>query len=155
MDVGVADNVVLGVPCSVGIAQDAEGDIRAVVEGIRADAGNIAEVADGFQRSAVTECTRADFVTLFRLVMLTSDLQLAKAPIPIVCAFDILPIVLSEPQDKNAWSPMLVTLLRLPTLASALQLANAFSPICVSFGILPTLISEVQPWKALFPRLVK
>ena len=61
LDVGVADNVVLGVPCSVGIAQDAEGDIRAVVEGIRADAGNIAEVADGFQRSAVTECTRADF----------------------------------------------------------------------------------------------
>lgn len=60
LDVDVADALALGVPCSVGVAQDAEGEVIASVEGEIADACQVAEVADGCERGALAESEHPD-----------------------------------------------------------------------------------------------
>ena len=55
LDVGVFDVVGFGVVLGVGVRQDAEGEVIAIIKGIVTDAGDTAEVADGFKRTAVAE----------------------------------------------------------------------------------------------------
>lgn len=59
-DVGVGDVVGFGVLLGVGVVEDTEGEIIAIVEGIVMDAGGTTENADGFKRGTAAECLPFD-----------------------------------------------------------------------------------------------
>ena len=60
LDVGVFDVVGFGILLGVGVGEDSEGEVFAIIKGIVTDAGDTAEVANACKRTAAPERTIPD-----------------------------------------------------------------------------------------------